>query len=144
MSGKMPILKIHLRSIAQATENPEKVGLAMEFASGTDEVAIEETEGHFGNPIIIFEVRLSRARDIRQLVQRLDDAGILELVMDQCQERLDNECNLYFRLDKQKAFLEELALAEDKDVIAVTMKIAAYPAKRENALAAIDQWLSAH
>ena len=142
MASKIPFLKVHLRAMAQATEIPERVGQAMEFVSGTDEISYQETKGHFGNQIIIFEVELSRASEIKSFLLRLKEAGILERVEPELEQRLDEDCNLHLRLDKQKAFLEEVALASDKDVVAVTMKVAAYPARRENALLILTQWFS--
>ena len=140
MSTKPPFLRIHVRAIAQATEVQERVGQAFIFASGTEEIELERTKGHFGNEIIIFKVELTKASAMNKFLKQLKEAGILSQIKEQIEQRLDEECTLYFRLDKQKAYEEELALAENTDVIAVMMKIAAYPARRELALNVFLDW----
>ena len=139
---------IHFRAIAHATESEENVAAAMRFilgdvggGSGDAEIVASDTQitagrtkGHFGNPIIIMEARLTRNRDMKALISRLHDNGILNSILDTLEDRLDDECNIHFRLDKQKAFGEVLALAENEDVIACSLKVAAYPANREKAL----------
>ena len=114
MGSKLPFLSIRFRAIAQATEVEEKVASAIGFASGSENIEAEETKGHFGNPIIIFEAKLSKASDMKLFLGRLKDAGILEMLTAEMEQRLDDECNFHFRLDKQAAFDEVLALAKGR------------------------------
>jgi RNA binding exosome subunit len=141
MSSKPPFLKIHLRAMAQATEAEERVGHAMFFATEFKDISATRTKGHFGNPITIFEAELSKSGDMRSLLKKLDEAGILAQIIEQVEQRLDEDCVLHFRLDKQKAYAEVLALADSRDIIDVGMKVAAYPARREIALEAILDWI---
>ncbi len=140
MSAKPPFLNIRLRAIAQATEVEERVEATMLFVSGLEEVPASRIEGHFGNPLTIFEVEMSKTRDMKKFLQILKEAGMLALLMEEIEPRLDDDCVFHFRLDKQKAYAEELALASSKDIIDVNMKVAAYPAKREIALDALLNW----
>ena len=140
MSSKPPFLNIRLRAIAQATEVEEHVETAMLFVSGLEEIPASRTEGHFGNPLTIFEVEMSKARDMKKFLQILKEAGMLALLMEEIEPRLDDDCVFHFRLDKQKAYAEKLALANSKDIIDVNMKVAAYPAKREIALETLLDW----
>ncbi len=140
MSSKPPFLNIRLRAIAQATEVEERVEAAMLFVSGLEEVPASRIEGHFGNPLTIFEVEMSKTRDMKKFLQIMKDAGMLALLMEEIEPRLDENCVFHFRLDKQKAYAEELALADSKDIIDVSMKVAAYPARRENALETVLDW----
>ena len=140
MSSKPPFLKIHLRAMAQATEAEERVGQAMFFTTELEDIQATQTKGHFGNPITIFEVELSKTRDMISFLKKLDEAGILAQIIEQVEQRLDEDCVLHFRLDKQKAYAEELALADSRDIIDVSMKVAAYPARREIALEAVLNW----
>ncbi len=140
MSAKPPFLNIRIRAIAQATEMKERVEAAMLFVSGLEEVPSSRIEGHFGNPIIIFEVEMSKARDMKKFLQILKDAGMLALLMEEIEPRLDDDCVFHFRLDKQKAYAEELELADSKDIIDVSMKVATYPARREIALDILLDW----
>ena len=140
MNSKPPFLNIRLRAIAQATEVEERVETAMLYVSGLEEVSGSRTEGHFGNPLTIFEVELTRTREIKKFLQILKDAEMLIVLMGEIQQRLDDNCVFHFRLDKQKAYAGELALADSKDIIDVNMKVAAYPARREIALEAVLDW----
>ena len=140
MSSKFPFLNIHLRAIAQATEVEERVESAMLYVTGLEEISSSTIEGHFGNSLTIFEVELSKARDMRKFLQILKDAGMLAKLMEETEPRLDEDCIFHFRLDKQKAYAGELELADSKDIIDVSMKVAAYPARREIALEALLDW----
>ena len=140
MNDKPPFLNIRLRAIAQATEMEERVEAAMLYVSGLEEVPASQIEGHFGNPITIFEVEMTKNRDMKKFLQILKDAGMLALLMEKIEPRLDENCVFHFRLDKQKAYAEKLELASSKDIIDVSMKVAAYPAKREIALETLMDW----
>ena len=100
-----------------------------------------QTDGHFGNHIIIFEAELTKVGEMKKFLKQLKDTGILAQVEAQIEQRLDEDCVIHFRLDKQKAYAEELALASSKDIIDVSMKVAAYPARREIALETFKEWL---
>ncbi len=138
----MGIHHIHFRTFVHATESPEKVRSALAHVVGDVEIAENKTSGHFGNPLIILETKLKKNRDIKALMLRLKEEGIVDYLLQNLGDRLDDECNFHFRLSKQKALEEILAIAEDKDVIACTAKVAAYPANRENALAVIEEYLT--
>jgi len=140
MSSKPPFLNIRLRAIAQATEVEGRVKEAMIFVSGQEVVSVSRIEGHFGNPLTIFEVELHKVRDIKKFLHILKGAEILTPLMEEIEQRLDDNCVFHFRLDKQKAYAEELALANFKDIIDVNMKVAAYPARREIAKEAVLNW----
>lgn len=140
MESKPPFLRINLRAMAQATEVEDRVRRAVVFASGSGEPDTEIVKGHFGNPIILFNVEISRARAMKDFLERLRASGILALVMEQVEQRLDEDCVVHLRLEKQLAFEETLALATSRDVIDVAMKVAAYPARREIALEAAREW----
>jgi len=140
MSSKPPFLNIRLRAIAQATEIEERVEAAMLFVSGLEEVPFTIAEGHFGNPLTIFEVELTKTRDMNKFLQILKDGKLLMPLLEKIDPRLDENCVFHFRLDKQKAYAEELVLANSKDIIDVSMKVAAYPAKREIAMDALLDW----
>ncbi len=134
-------LRVRLRAIAQATEVEARVLEAVAFASGTDEITIYKAEGHFGTPITIIEVELKKKSEIKRFIGLMSEAGILQALRDDSDARTDQDCAFHFRLDKQKAYLGELALAEAKDVIDVSMKIGVYPARRAEAARAVSEWL---
>jgi len=135
-------LGIRIRAFAQATEVEERVLRAVEFACGTGEVEVARTTGHFGNPMAVFDVELKKAADVKPFIGRMRDAGILAGLAGQEDARTDEDCVFHFRLDKQKAYTGELALATGKDVIDVRMKVGVYPARREDAVRILSEWLA--
>lgn len=134
-------LSVRLRAIAQATEAAERVSEALAFASGAGEVTATVAEGHFGNRITVFEAELKKKTDIAGFIRRLSEAGLLKRLAGESEARTDQACTFHFRLDKQKAYLGELALAGGKDVIDVRMKVGVYPARREEAVKVVSEWL---
>jgi RNA binding exosome subunit len=140
--GAMSIGHVHLRAFAHATEELERVMKALAFASGKDEVEKSNSRGHFGNPIVIVEVGLTRSKDIKGFFKRLNDAGIAGSLAGEVEQRMDDDSVLHFRLDKQMAYLGRLELAEGKDVIDCSMKVRAYPARRDVAIAAVRKFLN--
>ena len=71
----MAILNVHFRVFSHATEDEAKVIQALKFASGSDEIKREVTEGYHGNPIIILEVFIKEKRRSKDFFSRLDDAA---------------------------------------------------------------------
>jgi RNA binding exosome subunit len=141
MVEELKFLNVRLRAMAQATEVEDRVLKAVAFASGTDEITVSRAEGHFGNPIMIFEAELKKKSEITKFIGLMSGAGILQALRDESDARTDQDCAFHFRLDKQNAYLGELALAEGKDVIDVRMKIGVYPARRAEAVRAVSEWL---
>jgi RNA binding exosome subunit len=135
----MNIKNIVFRTLVHGTESEERVITALMFASGSDGVQIQKTSGHFQNEIIILSLEISEKRKISALLGRLKDAGLIDKLISEADQRTDDECMFHFRLDKQEAYLEKLSLAKNEDVIACAIKILAYPAKRKNAVKSITE-----
>ncbi len=132
----MNIYRVHLRTLVHATESEDKVEAALRFIAGDVGITLARTKGHFGNALVIMEVEITKKRQIKELLRRLCVAGIMSRLFTELEERIDEQCTLHFRLDKQKAYKEELELAGNQDVIDCGIKIHAYPAKKENAIIA--------
>ncbi len=137
----MAFLRAHFRTFVQATESEEKVRQAVAFILEDTELATIRTEGHFGNSIIILDGVLSRSRDIRDFTARLKGTGIIEELLSNMDDRMDERCNLHFRLDKAKALEGKIELANNKNCIDVSLKTGAYPANKENAIKAAREVL---
>lgn len=145
--GDRPWRQVGLRAFVHATEDPQKVRAALAFVAGFDLEDEEEAkrfdeqleavsaEGHFRNPIEILELTLKRAAQVRGFWRRmLDDPAIRQGLMQQVDDRLDEELIFWFRLDKQAAASGRLRLAEAQDVVLVRAKLATYPKDRETGL----------
>jgi RNA-binding protein len=137
---------IHLRTIAQATEDPEKVRSALKLllpppdqSAKKDSITVHETvtTGYHGNPIIVMEAELKKSKDCQYVVdlirEHLGPAGISRLAAE-LPQRVDYDCNLYIRFNKQEAYLGKLMTTTKSDSILVRIKIKAYPARPEKAI----------
>lgn len=154
--GDRPWRQVGLRAFVHATEDPQKVRSALAFAAGFDledeeeakrfdeQVEAVSAEGHFRNPIEILEVNLKRAAQVRRFWGRmLDDPAIRQGLMQEVEQRLDDELILWFRLDKQSAVSGRLRLTDAQDVVLVRSKLATYPKDRETGLRFLHELLRA-
>jgi RNA binding exosome subunit len=136
----MAILNMHFRAFCHATEDEAKVVQALKFASGADEITREVTEGYHGNPIIILEVFIKEKRRSRDFFSKMEEEDIKEVIAT-LGKRMDEDCNLYLRLDKQEAYLGKLKMTVSDDAIAVRAKVESYPKKLETAMKSVTEFL---
>lgn len=119
----MPIAYIDIRVFAHATEDTDKVLSALHNklpTELTDKIMFKKTnlKGHYGNPIILFETRISKRDAVNAIFEKLSsDLSNLdrELLSNEITQHLDKG-NLYLRLDKQSASSEELKLRSDDSI----------------------------
>lgn len=131
-----------LNAFCHATEDAGKVKEAIRGLTPFDwekrkDLAIESErlEGQFGNPIISLTLNLDGkdcAAAFKHIIKGLPE-GEAELVARTVGERTDDNCFFYIRLDKQAAFDKSARLGKI-DVVQFSAKLAAYPAKKENAI----------
>ncbi|MET1124094.1 MAG: RNA-binding domain-containing protein [Archaeoglobaceae archaeon] len=132
MKGRIEWIRVS--AVVHSTEDREKVGEAMATLFPFEfEIAVTKARGHFGNPLEYLEVELTKSREIeefwRHLMQLLGEQR-KELVATM-EDRIDSQNVLHIRIDKQRAYLGEVRLAEKGDAIAIKAKLVAYPARRE-------------
>lgn len=118
-----------MSTIAHATDDLVKVETALRSLL-PDELKQRELftrrylQGHYGNPIVTFDARLSRPAEVEQFVdhfiRRLSRSEKLLIERD-LELHSDPEGNLYVRVDKQHALLGSIHLGND-DPIRVKMK----------------------
>jgi len=129
--AKLPIHWIEARTYRHATEDEARVETALAFAAPGVESAREVLEGHFGNVLVRLTRHIDDGKSIREVWERWSAAGLPQALDSDVDARVDEDGVLHFRLDKQAAFQERLALAKDSDAIDVRLKMVAYPAKPE-------------
>jgi len=132
-SPLMSVIHLDLRTFCHATEVEERVRKALTFTSGLEEVTVIRSEGYHGNKILIMSCNVSRKADIRAFFRRLSKDDLKEL-LDTIDQRMDEDGQFFFRLDKQKAFQEELVIFSGDDCIHARAKVESYPKRREKAL----------
>ncbi len=132
----MNIHYITLRAKASATESEDRVRTALSIFLFDDEIEIINTEGHFGNPITIFLVRI-KGKDCSRFIEFIKEklpGQELDRLREELDERMDEDCSLHIRFDKQAAYKGIVQLATTTDTIAAEIKIKAYPAKQTKAI----------
>lgn len=102
----------------------------MRTVVGDAPVEVSRTEGHFGNAIVVLESVLDDEARIMDVLGRMTAEDLRE-VSSTLAARMDDSCHMFLRLDKQRAFAGEIRLGEGEDVIALRIKVRAFPAKPE-------------
>lgn len=127
------------RTFCQATEDEEKVVQALKFVSGVDAIEKCASEGYHGNRIVVLESAIRSKKRIEAFFGRISNSDIAQ-ILETIEQRIDEECSLFFRLDKQEACLGRLVLTKGEDVISVRAKVECYPKRRESALEQARQY----
>ena len=137
---KVPFHYVDLRAFSYATEDVKRVEQAL-YALLPEDVELERNEnvGHHGDRIVVLSARVETADEMRHVLDRLSELDDLDRVLDELDDRIDDNCALFLRLDKQAAFRDEVRLGPG---ITVRTKVEAYPAKKEKAVENARETLS--
>ena len=137
------IHNIIFRTICAATEGEEKVKKALSTFIFENKTDIINTDGHFGNPISIF-IATIRSNDCNRFIELLRSKlpeQDLQRLKNEIYDRVDDDCVLHIRFDKQAAYGGSAQLATRGDTISIEIKLRAYPARREKAIAVAENML---
>jgi len=118
LSSKVPIAYIDVRTFVHATEDEEKVQTALLNTLPPDAgnvVTLKKNNltGHHGNPIMLFEARIKDKHAVQRVIMKLSSGLSImdkEVLGDEIGRHLEKG-NLYLRLDKQSAYMNELRLS---------------------------------
>jgi len=113
----LPVAYINIRYFAHATEDLEKVIEAVQniLARGNlEDITFRRSnlEGHYGNPITLFEAKLKDKEKVRALVENLV-SRLSSLDKEELGREIDRHVekgSLYLRLDKQAALRGKIKL----------------------------------
>ena len=127
-----PIHYVDLRTFCYSTEDEKRVEAALRhLLPEAFDVERTVTEGHYGDRILVLSARVERADEVRTVLSKLGTLAELDRILEELDERVTENAELFLRLDKQAAFDGEVRLG---DGITLRGKIEAYPATKENAL----------
>ena len=101
----------------------------------------EETEGYFNNPIIVLRARLEKKaarRYFDDLISKLPESDREELIKE-VPERVTEDCDFFFKLSKQDAYLGDLRTSYAEDSIAIRSRLESYPAKKGICLKKLEE-----
>ncbi|GAA0507156.1 hypothetical protein SAMN04488066_101274 [Halorubrum aquaticum] len=139
----MPAVPFHyvdLRAFSYATEDEKRVEEALRSLLPEDaELDRVENVGHHGDRIVVLSARIERADGMRHVLDRIAELDDLDRVLEELDQRVDDNCALFMRLDKQAAFRGDVRLGPG---ITVRAKVEAYPAKKEAAVENARETLS--
>ncbi|WP_424018525.1 RNA-binding protein [Halorientalis pallida] len=128
----VPFHYVDLRAFCYATEDEKRVAGALRtFLPEEVEIERATSEGHHGDRIVVLSARVERADEMRHVLDRLSDLDTAQQLADELDERVDDNCSLFLRLDKQAAFGGDVRLG---DGLTVRAKVEAYPATKEKAV----------
>lgn len=130
--SSVPFHYVDLRTFCYATEDDKRVESALRTLL-PEEFPIEraQSEGHYGDRIIVLSARVENADDIRHVLTQVASAPDIDAVRAELDERVDDNCSFFLTFDKQTAFGGDVARG---DGITLRAKVEAYPAKREKAV----------
>ncbi len=128
----VPFHYVDLRTFCYATEDERRVAAALRtFLPEDVDLEREETEGHNGDRILVLSVRLERADEVRHVLSRLAEMDDLGRLLEELDDRIDDNCAFFLGLDKQAAYNGDVRLG---DGLMLRGKVEAYPAERERAV----------
>lgn len=138
--ASVPFHYVELRTFCYATEDEKRVEQALRrFLPEEYEIERSINRGHHGDRIVVFSTRVDNADDVRHVLRQLSELPNIERVIGELDERVDENCSFFLRLDKQAAFKGDVDRGEG---ITLRAKVEAYPAKQpaavENAREALE------
>ncbi|WP_297475624.1 RNA-binding protein [Thermococcus sp.] len=148
--AKLQAHHVRLTTFIQATEDEDKVLDAIATfipeEIGEDDVLfdIDETRGFFGNPIKVINVEIKRSRAVRQFLEHFKELlseKDRRYLLENLDEKIDEEGTFYVRFNKQKAYLGEAEIDEGADVVQVRIKVKEFPMRKEAVVKAVREWL---
>jgi len=132
--SSVPFHYVDLRAFCYVTEDEKRVVEALRtFLPEEAEIDRAESEGHYGDRILVLSARVENADEIRAVLSTLGElsGAEREQLLDELDERVDESCTFFLTLDKQTAYSGTVAFG---DGITLRGKVEAYPAKKESAV----------
>ena len=129
---KIPLHYVDLRAFCYVTEDEKRVERALRTLLPEEfEVERTESEGHYGDRILVLSARVENADDVRHVLSRLAGLAEFDRLIEELDDRVTENTELFLTLDKQAAFNDGVQLG---DGITFRAKVEAYPAKKEKAV----------
>ena len=131
---------LRIETFCYATEKEDLVSETFQQIAGTDEFQMDISESEHGNQMLILQHMITKQKEMDALFARLGK-DLIQNFLDDMENRIDDDCVFYTRLDKQKAVQGIYAVAHHGDVISITGKVASNPAKKEVAMRNMTDFL---
>jgi len=129
---RIPFHYVDLRTFCYETEDEKRVESALRtFLPEEFELTRTESAGHHGDRIVVLSARVENADDVRHVLARLSELPEFETLLDELDDRVTDNTELFLRLDKQAAFRGDVRRG---DGITLRAKVEAYPATKDAAV----------
>jgi RNA binding exosome subunit len=129
------------RALVYGTENEDKVREAITNLIPSAQPEKEVTEGYYKNPLTVLHQKINKKSELKNFILKINQitSSDRKQLLRELEDRMDEKGNLFLRFDKQRAYLGDLKLVKHGDAIHIRIKIAAYPARKKNALKVAKQ-----
>lgn len=137
----MKILALEARTFVHATEDRDKVIKALEnLFPFSISVESQRASGQFGNPIEILTVKITKAKHIREFLEKLkrELGEEWERLAEEVEDRFQSGV-FYIRIDKMLAYRGELKLGQG---IQIELKVTSYPYNEEKIVEELAEFFS--
>jgi RNA binding exosome subunit len=137
------IHRVTFRAFVASTEDDGKVREALSLFAPPESISETCVVGHHGNEILILSSTLKKKEGLKffdRLRETLPE-GEMARLRREADQRVDDECNFHFRLDKQAAYKGEFHLTDSGDAISISAHLESYPARREKAVKVVGDLL---
>jgi len=108
---------------------------------GADEFECDIADSEHGNRILIFSGEFSKQKDITPIFLRLGKE-LIDEIGNSLEDRIDEDCVFYLRLNKQELVQGRYKTAHHGDVLSITGKVASHPARKEIAVGKMSEFLN--
>jgi hypothetical protein len=129
-----------VQTFCYATERQDLLEDTLVELLGDIEFEEEVCESEHGNTMLILETRITKQKEFAELFGKLGD-DILDSIVEDADNRVDEDDMFYLRLDKQKAVQGIYEIAHHGDVISIFGKVQAHPAKKEVAVKVLKEFI---
>ncbi|WP_135825871.1 RNA-binding protein [Halorussus ruber] len=130
--AEVPFHYIDLRAFCYATEDDKRVEQALRtYLPEEFEIERAQSEGHHGDRILVLSARVENADEMRHVLSKVAELPDAADLIDELDDRVNDNCAMFLRLDKQAAYRGEVELGEG---ITFRAKVEAYPAKKDAAV----------
>ncbi len=126
----MPIHSLSCSTTASGLHDVNLITKSLEWlCDKKDIVYLEKSTSFFGSPITLIKVKLTRSQS-RLTFSRLG-GNLLNLLINEKNERLDDENRLHFRLSQNELVKGKIVLGNNnEDIIKMVAKIEVYPGEK--------------
>lgn len=131
---------LRVQTFCYATERQDLIEDTLKELLGDIEFEEEICDSEHGNSMMILETRMTKQREFRDLFCNLGNE-ILDFIIEDIENRVDDDDIFYLRLDKQKAVQGIYEVAHHGDVISIFGKIQAHPARKEVAVKVLKTFI---